>query len=871
MAIVGLSLIASPASAVNHYVDLNSSNPVPPYSSWVTAATNIQDAIDAPDVGPFVVYVTNGIYQTGITTNNGLNRVTLRNSAVLVQSINGPAVTSIKGYQAPGTTNGASAVRCVYLASGTMLSGFTLTNGATISGGNGGGVYCQSISAVVSNCIITGNSAGGSGGGGYSGSYSNCVISGNTAFTNGGGLYGSYNSVAANCLMVGNSAQLGGGVYGITPYNCTIVGNTASVSGGGYYGTPGAGYMYNSIVYYNNSPNANTWNWDSTKIISCCTVPIYVGSGNVTNEPQFVNLAGGDFHLQAGSPCINAGANSAVKGSRDLDGNPRIALGMVDMGAYEFQSLIHYVNLNNPAPVSPYTNWPAAATNIQDAIDAANAGEFIVVSNGVYRTGGRAIYDAVTNRIVVNKAVTVQSMNGPSVSSIEGQHDFTPGAPIFGIRCAYLTNGAVLAGFTLTNGSSLKSGDAILAQSGGGIWCEDNTAAVSNCVFTGNSGTMYGGGAFRGTLLNCVLTNNASSFGGGACSNLLVSCALVRNVCSYNNLNSGGGAYFCTLSNCLIVGNQSLGGGSSGGGVFASTAYSCTLSNNFANNGGGACFGALYNCIVSSNRAGAYAGGVCSNVLNNCLLKYNYSYLNVAGAYKSTLDNCTVAANTSMFSIGGVQSCGLTNCIVYYNIGPNYQDCTLVNCDTIPAAIGAGNITNPPAFVDMGHSDFHLQTNSPCINAGDNASAPGVTDLDGNPRIIGGTADMGAYENQSPALLAYFTWLQGYGLPTDAGHIYSDSDGDGMNNWQEWIAGTDPTDPASLLKMTTVTSAVSGLTVTWQSVSGKTYFLQSSSNLTAQPAFSTIQSNIVGQAGTTSYTDTSASGPGPFFYRVGVQ
>ena len=97
-----------------------------------------------------------------------------------------------------------------------------------------------------------------------------------------------------------------------------------------------------------------------------------------------------------------------------------------------------------------------------------------------------------------------------------------------GIRCAYLTNGATLAGFTLTGGADRFTGDIFKEQSGGGVWCEDNGAVISNCVLIGNISWTYGGGAFRGTFINCVFTNNSGGFGGAACSNVLVNCTLTE-------------------------------------------------------------------------------------------------------------------------------------------------------------------------------------------------------------------------------------------------------------------------------------------------------------------------------------------------------
>ena len=234
---------------------------------------------------------------------------------------------------------------------GTHCFGGGIVSDCIISGNtashSGGGAYCLS-GGTVSDCIISGNSAG-SGGGvrcyGDGGTVSECTISSNSASWLGGGVQCYYGGALTNCLIYNmNTAKFGGGVYcaeGGELYNCTISGNSAADFGGGIFCTNDAAVV-DSIIYDNQAViGNNNWHIDgsNTFFSYCCTVPIAGlpgGNGCITNDPEFV-VPGFDYRLQETSACRNSGSNMFwMIDATDLDGNPRIIGGTVDIGCYEY-------------------------------------------------------------------------------------------------------------------------------------------------------------------------------------------------------------------------------------------------------------------------------------------------------------------------------------------------------------------------------------------------------------------------------------------------------------------------------------------------------------------------------------------------------
>jgi|GEM_PF-2677627 len=284
-----------------------------------------------------------------------------------------------------------------------MIIGFTITNGISTFGG---GINAWYTSPTISDNIIINNISTHQGGG-ISLEYSTAVIRNNIIADNtvqgyGGGIRASYGDpVIEYNLIIGNySTNWGGGLYvnNNTPLlkNNTVSGNEAAENGGGMTTGNAAPVVVNSIYWGNTAPSGpEIMNLISAAVVTYSDVlGGYFGEGNIDEDPLFLGGDPFDYHLQSGSPCIDAGDPNSPP---DPDGT------IADMGAfysggivtdYGFDIIDAYGESNQPLDV------PVTAHGLTDQ-DIAGAEFHISFDNACLQ------YDTVTSDYFTDMLINV--------------------------------------------------------------------------------------------------------------------------------------------------------------------------------------------------------------------------------------------------------------------------------------------------------------------------------------------------------------------------------------------------------------------------------------------------------------------------------
>lgn len=356
-----LSVGSFPAAAKVIYVSA-AANGSANGSSWANAKTDLAAAVTGARTGD-EVWVAAGTY----------GPIELRNGVRIIGGFAGTeSATSASNPVANRTIiSGGGTSRCVTGVNNdasAVLRGFSIRSGFVAMPNTGAGMFLENSNATIINCEFSNNKAEVAGG-----AVANWVGSptfvGCTFRDNDGGLGGGAvlnrrlgKPSFVNCLFFRNKAMEGGAVASFegepTFTNCTFGQNTASVkSGGAVFDNQGRAKFRNCILWGNVAVESGTqaiFNNPTldrvSSLVNCAVQDGWPGVGNISADPLFVNAARGDYRLQAGSPCRNAGDSSYLPkdlGDLDWDGktgatlpkdlgmNPRVVGAAVNIGAFE--------------------------------------------------------------------------------------------------------------------------------------------------------------------------------------------------------------------------------------------------------------------------------------------------------------------------------------------------------------------------------------------------------------------------------------------------------------------------------------------------------------------------------------------------------
>ena len=685
-------------------------------------------------------------------------------------------------------------------ANNATLDGFTITcgNAGYDSGmaSYGGGMLNYLSSPTVINCTFGSNTAIYWGGGmanwgSNSPTIINCTFSGNTASA-GGGMVNDTGShpTMINCAFSENSATgQGGGMLNYrsnntTMTNCTFGGNSASYSGGGMFnGLYSSPIMTNCIFWGNIAPNGpQIYNYDSSSNPNITYSDIqgrYSGTGNIAAGPLFKALS--NLRLQAGSPCIDAGNNSAVPTgiTTDLAGNPRFlddsctvdtgagAPPIVDMGAFEYTLLPHY------------TITASAGTN--GSIEPAGESIVYVYYDKSIKFTATANHGYMVDTWYLDGDSVQQDGTTYTLYNVQADHNvlvtFVEIPPAIYVDANSPNDHGT--GTKEDPFRRLQDGiDAVQAGGGLEVWVMagtykptmDTDRTISFVMKPGVA--IYGG--FTGTetrreqrdwVANPTILSGDIGIEGNSSDNsyhVVVgenNATLDGFTIADGNAEYGFGGGMLnygspTVTNCIFTGNLAGYGGGMSNGYNNPTVTNCTFIGNSAAYDGGGMFNYWYsnavviNCAFIGNSASYYGGGM-GNEYSSGL----------------TVTNCTFSGNMSIN--GTVLACGfwvqeypnsvtMANCIIWNGLdwlwNNDNSTITISYSDVNGGWPGTGDIDADPCFV--GNGNYRLLSGSPCIDAGNNSAVPAgvTTDLDGFPRFIDGDCndsnivDMGAYE-----------------------------------------------------------------------------------------------------------------------------
>ena len=848
------------------YVDLGGTS-AGPGTTWSNAFHTIQGAVDVALEGDTVL-VSNGVYSTAQTVAPGQsvsNRVTIAKN-IVVCSVNGPTETVITG----GGDMGPGAIRCAYVAGGT-LAGFTLTGGRTgyaYNSTSGGGLYAQE--AVISNCVVE-----------------NCK-----AFLYGGGIY-ALESLISDCIVQSNATDIssfgygnfsgGGGIYlhGGVLENSLITANKASDArqdaqneegepageGGGILADDGAVILGCTVTHNQTGRGSDGRPWEGGRGTGGGNGGgiLMQNGGMVSNCLVHSNSTGdgGDAVEDDSAQSSYDGANGGSGGGIYATANSGMVL------------VLDCVISNN------LTGNGGAGASVEDDYNASSGsggsgGGIIVLNNG--RIANCLIAGNQTGDGADGDTVSVWSGSGGYCGgfrtdagvliedcTIDRNSTGTGGAPDF-------LRGDIGGGLVAGSGKNLvvvnnDAGDA------GGLSC----GSVSNCLVTGNAGR--NGGGIRvssgGKVIDCLVSNNTASADGGGIyiyGNGTVSGGVV---CENISQNYGGGVYAYygeAALDGLIFDNTAM----DGGGIYLLFTSSDCLAHVYSNRatsvGGGlyAYYSTCRGVHLSDNRAersmNPDTGGgahLVLSALHHATIHNNYA--NAIAAAGLFLD-----ANSQV----------LNSIICSNSPGADVAGSGLVSNCCGPALSPPGNIAESPLLQDWLPTGGRLLESSPCI---DTALASGLgVDLEGVPRPLDGdangtcTSDIGcreyinaAADSDSDGMPDRWEWDHGLFL-TDAGDALEDVDVDGENNFREYVADTNPTNPTSYLRVTGISNGPS-LTITFEPAStARDYSLQGTTNLLIGPwADVSGQGPRAGGGGEDAMSDNPAAPTS--FYRIKVE